>query len=70
MQANGNVVKITFENQPFKRFVKLFPFFCGMLAPTLNPLQYKIECYEKDFFVFDDCCRLFNLYASFGAVQS
>jgi len=27
MQANGNVVKITFENQPVKRFVKFFPTF-------------------------------------------
>jgi hypothetical protein len=26
-QANGNVVKITFENQPVKRFVKFFVFF-------------------------------------------
>jgi hypothetical protein len=26
-KANGNVAKITFENQPVKRFVKYFPFF-------------------------------------------
>jgi hypothetical protein len=48
------VAKITFENQPVKRFVNFFPFFYGMLAPTLKLLQYKIECYEKDLFVIDD----------------
>jgi len=37
-QANGNVAKITFENQPVKRFVKFFPSFLWHVGTDFETL--------------------------------
>jgi hypothetical protein len=63
------VAKITFENQPVKRFVNFFPFFYGMLAPTLKLLQDKIDVMKKICFVIDDRGWLYDLYACFAQVR-